>query len=69
VVYQPTQLTPEELARGRDWAYDRFGSVRSIWKRVGLSRRLAPLVWAINVGNAAFKNSLRRQRPPAVQPE
>jgi hypothetical protein len=47
------------LARGRDWAYNRFGSVGSIWQRVGLSRRYAPLVWAINFGNRAFKNSLR----------
>ncbi len=63
VAYRPAQLTPEELARGRDWAYDRFGSVRSIWRRVGVSRRYAPLVWAINFGNRAFKNSLRRPRP------
>jgi len=63
VAYRPTQLTPEELAKGRDWAYDRFGSLRSIWRRVGVSRRYAPLIWAINLGNRAFKNSLRRRRP------
>jgi len=61
VVYQPERLTPEELSRGRDWAYDRFGSLRSIWRRVGVSRRYSPLVWAINLGNRAFKNSLRRK--------
>ena len=65
VVYRPAQLTPEELARGRDWAYDRFGSVRSVWRRVGLGRRYGPLVWAINFGNRAFKNSLRRSPPSA----
>ena len=62
VVFRPAQLSPEELSRGRDWAYDRFGSLRSIWRRVGLGRRHAPLVWAINLGNRAFKNSLRRRR-------
>jgi radical SAM superfamily enzyme YgiQ (UPF0313 family) len=59
VVYRPAQLTPAELAQGRDWAYNRFGSPASIWRRVGLSRRYAPLVWALNFGNRAFKNSLR----------
>jgi len=68
-VYRPAQLTPEELARGRDWAYNRFGSATSIWQRVGLSRRYAPLVWAINFGNRAFKNSLRRGGPARATPE
>lgn len=61
VVFRPAQLTPEQLSRGRDWAYNRFGSLRSIWRRVGLTRRHAPLIWAVNLGNRAFKNSLRRK--------
>lgn len=33
VVYQPRKMTPEQLAYGYGWAYQRLFSLRSIWRR------------------------------------
>jgi len=57
VVYKPALLTPEQLQQGRDWCYSRFATIRSLWKRVGITRRNAPLIWAMNLANTKFKNS------------
>ena len=60
VVYQPVLLTPEQLRNGRDWCYRQFASFRSMWRRIGLTKRHAPLIWAMNLANHQFKNSRSR---------
>ena len=57
VVYEPKQLTPDELSAGRDWCYNRFSSLRSIAHRVGFWRKNAPILWLINLANRSFKNT------------
>jgi len=60
VTYRPATLTAEELTRGRNWAYDEFGSLGSIWKRIGFRKKHWPLLWLVNLGNRSFKNTRRR---------
>jgi hypothetical protein len=57
VVFRPKQLTAEQLTAGRDWAYNRFATFRSIYRRVGFRRRHAGAIWLANIGNMLFKNS------------
>jgi len=57
VVYEPKQLSPEQLSAGRDWCYDRFASIRSIYRRVGFFRKNAWLLWLVNLANRSFKNT------------
>jgi len=65
VVYKPMNLTAEELAEGRDRAYNEFASIRSIYQRVGLTRRNSGLLWLVNLANRGFKNT-RGYVQPAV---
>ncbi|MFH0964704.1 MAG: radical SAM protein [Planctomycetota bacterium] len=57
VPYEPAGMSAEALAAGRDWAYRTASSPSSIFHRVGLSRKHAPLLWAMNVANCLFRNS------------
>ena len=57
VVYKPKNLTPEHLSAGRDWAYNEFASICSIYKRVGLTGKLSWLLWLVNLVNRGFKNT------------
>lgn len=57
VVYSPRGMTAEQLRIGRDWSYETFSSLPSIWKRIGLGSANAPLLWAMNLANAFFRNS------------
>ena len=60
VVFRPKQLTVEELVTGRDLAYRRFASPRSMLKRLGFRGRRSLLMWAVNVANMMFRNSRSR---------
>jgi len=60
VVFRPARLTPEQLRKGRDWCYSQFASFRSMWRRIGITKRHAPLIWAMNLANHQFKNSRSR---------
>jgi radical SAM superfamily enzyme YgiQ (UPF0313 family) len=57
VVYQPRNLTVEQLSRGRDWAYNTFASTGSICRRVGFTRKRSWLLWCVNLANRGFKNT------------
>jgi radical SAM superfamily enzyme YgiQ (UPF0313 family) len=48
-VYQPKRMSQEALKRGTDWAWRKFFSLPSIWRRVGVARRNAVPLWAINL--------------------
>lgn len=65
VVYEPVGLTAEELASGRDRAYNEFASIGSIYKRVGLTKKRSALIWLVNLANRGFKNT-RGSVQPAV---
>ena len=60
VVYEPKNMTQEQLGAGREWSYHTLASVKSIWRRVGLRRKHWPLLWAMNMANAFFRNSRAR---------
>jgi len=57
VVYRPAHLTAEQLNEGRDHCYARFASIKSLWRRVGITPPNAPLIWAMNLANFRFRNS------------
>jgi radical SAM superfamily enzyme YgiQ (UPF0313 family) len=65
VLFDPIGLTEEELSMGRDWAYNEFASISSIYKRVGFAKKYAILFWLMNLANRKFKNN-RGTIPPAV---
>jgi radical SAM superfamily enzyme YgiQ (UPF0313 family) len=48
VVYQPKHMTPEELARGYAWLYQRVFSHASIWARRPLDARAVPAYLAMS---------------------
>ena len=55
-VYEPKHMTRERLKQGNDWAWREFYSLRSIFSRVGLARRNALPLWAINL---SFRSAWR----------
>jgi radical SAM superfamily enzyme YgiQ (UPF0313 family) len=63
VVYRPKHLTVGELSRGRDWAYNEFASIASIYKRVGFTKKLSWLLWLLNLANRGFKNTRGYAQP------
>lgn len=65
VTYHPIGCTEEELSLGRDWAYNSFASISSIYKRVGITKKYAILFWLINLANRQFKNK-RGNISPAI---
>jgi len=65
VVYEPKNLAVEELSRGRDWAYNEFASICSIYKRVGLTRKRAWILWLVNLVYRGFKNTRGFVQPHA----
>lgn len=65
VLYTPLSLTAEELSKGRDWAYNEFASFRSIYKRVGITKKYALFSWLVNLVNRKFKNT-RGNIQPAI---
>jgi radical SAM superfamily enzyme YgiQ (UPF0313 family) len=59
-VYQPRRMSQETLKRGTDWAWREFYSLPSIWRRVGVARRHAVPLWAINLSlRAAWREDDR----------
>lgn len=59
-VYQPMRMSQETLKKGTDWAWREFYSLPSIWRRVGVARRYAVPLWAINLSlRAAWREADR----------
>jgi len=59
-VYEPKRMSQETLKRGNDWAWREFYSLPSIWRRVGVARRYAVPLWAINLSlRAAWREADR----------
>jgi radical SAM superfamily enzyme YgiQ (UPF0313 family) len=59
-VYQPKRMSQETLKKGTDWAWREFYSLPSIWRRVGVVRRYAMPLWAINLSlRAAWREDNR----------
>jgi radical SAM superfamily enzyme YgiQ (UPF0313 family) len=59
-VYQPSRMSQAALKRGTDWAWREFFSLPSIWQRVGVARRYAVPLWAINLSlRAAWRQDDR----------
>jgi radical SAM superfamily enzyme YgiQ (UPF0313 family) len=48
-VFRPRRMSPQALKDGTDRAWREFYSLPSIWRRVGLRRRHALPLWAINL--------------------
>ncbi len=60
VVFQPAQMTPEELYRGTETAWKYTYSVRSIWERLKGPVRQPIIAWATNVGYRFYAYNLNR---------
>lgn len=60
VVYQPSQMSPDELLRGTEWAWKRTYSYRSIAKRLLGSRTQLPVALATNLGYRFYAHRLNR---------
>lgn len=59
-VYEPRRMSREALKRGTDWAWREFYSLPSIVRRLGLVRRYALPLWAINLSlRAAWRDAER----------
>ena len=48
VVFEPARMSPEELARGYAWCYQRLFSHRSIWRRRPRDWRAVPAYLAMS---------------------
>jgi radical SAM superfamily enzyme YgiQ (UPF0313 family) len=59
VVYQPAQLTPDELLQGTEWAWKRSYSYRSIATRISASPQLAVAI-TTNLGYRFYAYHLNR---------
>ncbi|MFQ5963859.1 MAG: B12-binding domain-containing radical SAM protein [Candidatus Scalinduaceae bacterium] len=57
VVFQPKRISPEELSANREWAYDRFYRLASIFRRIGLWRKNITLLWIANLANKQFRST------------
>jgi radical SAM superfamily enzyme YgiQ (UPF0313 family) len=60
VVYQPRQISAEELLRGTEWAWKQTYAIRSIAKRLLGSRIMLPLALGANLGYRFYAHNLHR---------
>ncbi len=59
-VYRPRHMSQEALKRGTDWTWREFYSLPSIWRRLGVLRRYALPLWALNLSlRAAWRDADR----------
>ncbi|MCG3150434.1 MAG: hypothetical protein PCFJNLEI_03920 [Verrucomicrobiae bacterium] len=78
VVYQPAQMSVDELQRGAEAAWKHAYSFASIAKRLRASPALPPFIWAANLTYRRYAHNLRRfytcdafvgtPIPPMLQP-
>jgi radical SAM superfamily enzyme YgiQ (UPF0313 family) len=54
LVFEPRSMTREMLQRGHDWALCEFYSLSSIWRRIGVRRRLFVRLWIWNLYYRAY---------------
>ena len=59
VVFQPLNMSPEELLQGFLWLYDSFYSIPSIWKRLDMSQPSMFQTVALNIGRMAGRKIFR----------
>ena len=59
VVFQPLNMSPEELLQGFLWLYDSFYSIPSIWKRLDMSQPSMIQTIALNMGRMAGRKIFR----------
>jgi len=57
VAFKPKGMTMQQLADGRNRAYDEFFSFRSTLQRVGMRKKNWPLLWLMNMMTNLTKNS------------
>ena len=60
VVFQPKNMTVEELYRGTEWAWKRVYEYGSIWKRLSKTKMNLPFVIPANIGYRFYANNLHR---------
>ncbi len=60
VVYQPQQLTPDQLLAGNEWAWKKTYSYASIAKRLLKARIMLPLSLAGNLGYRFYAHNLHK---------
>ncbi|SMB94271.1 Radical SAM superfamily enzyme YgiQ, UPF0313 family [Thermanaeromonas toyohensis ToBE] len=49
VVFEPKRMSPKTLQEGFNWAWQEFYSLSSISRRLGLVKRHAAILWALNL--------------------
>lgn len=57
VAFQPKRMFPEELSASREWAYNRFYRLSSIFRRLGIWRKNMILLWIANLSNKRFRST------------
>ncbi|MGB9662582.1 MAG: B12-binding domain-containing radical SAM protein [Moorellaceae bacterium] len=63
VVFQPKRMSPETLQKGFNWAWQEFYSLSSISRRLGLVKKHAPILWALNLNiRKRFNHFMERLR-------
>lgn len=67
VVFQPKGMSVQRLQDGVDWAYQRFFSVGSIWRRIGLIHPHVSWLWLFNlISRSRVREYVKRHRAEFV---
>lgn len=62
LVFEPLSMSPKKLQEGHAWAWRKFYSLPSIWRRIGIVRPHLAMLWKMNLFYRSHLRGKRRQK-------